>query len=83
MYGPFEILDVISLPAVRHRLPKMWTIHSIFHVSLLEPFVKGNRDIDLNAVLTTPDPIKNAPEYDEDKVMGSIEKDGKVLYLVK
>jgi hypothetical protein len=31
----------------------------------------------------TSDPIENAPEYDVDKVMGSTEKDGKILYLVK
>jgi hypothetical protein len=45
--------------------------------------VNGNRDIYLNAVLKTYDPNENAPEYDVDKVMGSREKDGKVLYLLK
>jgi hypothetical protein len=83
MYGPFEILDIISPTAVHLRLPKTWKIHPVFHVSLIEPFVKGNRDVDLNAVLKTSDSIKNAPEYDIDKVMGSTKKDGKVLYLVK
>jgi hypothetical protein len=29
------------------------------------------------------DPIENAPEYDIDKVMDSMEKEGKLLYLVK
>jgi hypothetical protein len=83
MYGPYEILDIISPTAVRLRLPKTWKIHPVFHVTLIELFVEGNRDVDLNAVLKTSDPIENAPEYDVDKVMGSTEKDGKVLYLVK
>jgi hypothetical protein len=83
MYGPFEILDIISLTAVRLHLPKTWKIYPVFHVSLIEPFVKGNRDVDLNTILKTSDPIENIPEYDIDKVMGSTEKDGKVLYLVK
>jgi hypothetical protein len=34
-------------------------------------------------MLKTSDSIENAPEYGVDKVMGSKEKDGKVLYLVK
>jgi hypothetical protein len=83
MYGPYEILDIISPTAVRLHLPKTWKIHPVFHVSLIEPFVKGNRDVDLNAVLKTSDPIENATEYDVDKVMGSTEKDSRVLYLVK
>jgi hypothetical protein len=69
--------------AVRLRLPKTWKIHPVFHVSLIEPFVKGNRDVDLNAILKSSNPIENTPEYEVDKVMGSTEKDRRVLYLVK
>jgi transposase InsO family protein len=83
MYGPFEILGIISPTAVRLRLPKMWKIHPVFHGSLIEPFVKGNQDVDLNAFLKNSDLIENASEYDVDKVLGSTEKDGKVLSLVK
>jgi hypothetical protein len=83
MYGPFEILDIISPTAVRLRLPKTWKIHPVFHVSIIEPFIKGNRAVDLNAILKTSDPFENAPEYDVDKVMGSTENERKVLYLLK
>jgi hypothetical protein len=83
MYTPFEILDIISAPAVPLRFLKTRKIYPVFHVSLIELFVKGNRDVDLNAVLKTSDPIENAPAYDVDKVMGSTEKDSKDLYLVK
>jgi hypothetical protein len=83
MYRPFEILDIISPTAVRLCLPKTWKIHSVFHMSLIEPVIKGNRDVDLNAVLKTSDPIEKAPESDIDKVMGATEKDRRVFYLVK
>jgi hypothetical protein len=79
MYGPFEILDIISPTAIRLPLPTKWKIHPVFHVSLIELFVKGNRHVDLNAVLKTSNPIEKAPEYDVDKVMGSTETDGKVF----
>jgi hypothetical protein len=58
MYGPFEILDIISPTGVRLRVPKTWKIHPVFHVSLIELFVKGNRDVDLNAILKTSDPFE-------------------------
>jgi hypothetical protein len=60
-YGLFEILDVISQMAVRLHLPKMWKIHTVFHVSLIESFVKGNRDVNLNAVLKQQTPSKVPP----------------------
>jgi hypothetical protein len=83
MYGPYEILDIISPTAVRPRLPKTWKIHPVFHVSLIEAFLQGNRDVDLNVILKTSDPIANAAEYDIDKLMGMTEKASRVLYLVK
>jgi hypothetical protein len=83
MYGPFEILDIIYPMLVRLRLPKISKIYLVFHVSLIEPFVEGNRDVDLNAILKTSEPIEHAPEYDIDNIMGSTETDGKVEYLVK
>jgi hypothetical protein len=66
--------------AVRIQLPKTWKIHPVFHILLIEPFVKGNWDVDLNAVLKSVDPIEHAPEYVEGKVMSSTGNDGKVLY---
>jgi hypothetical protein len=75
MYGLFKLLDIISPTVGRHRLHKMWKIYPVFHVSLLEPFVKANWDVHLHAGLKTSDPIENAPKYDVDKVMGSTETD--------
>ena len=39
-YGPFKILNVISSVAFKLDLPVSWTIHPIFHASLLTPYVK-------------------------------------------
>jgi hypothetical protein len=83
MYGPNEILDIIYPMSVRLHLPKIWNIETVFHVSLIEPFIKGNRNIGLNVVLNTGNLIENAHEYDLDKVIGSTDKDRRILYLGK
>jgi hypothetical protein len=83
MYRLLEILDIISPTAVYFCLPNTLKIFPVFYVSLIDPFIKGNWDVDLNAILKTSYPNKNTPEYDVDKVMGSTEKDGNVVYLVK
>jgi hypothetical protein len=57
-YGPFEILNIISPTAARLYLPKLWKIHPAFHVSLIEPFVMGNGDIDLHATQKPPTQLK-------------------------
>ena len=59
MHGPFEVNGIISATAVRLKLPKSWKIHNVFHVSLLEPFVQGNREVNLRQVLQHADPIQN------------------------
>lgn len=38
LFGPFEIVKVITPMAVRIRLPQSWKIHDVFHVKLLEPY---------------------------------------------
>ena len=37
-YGPFEVLERIGAVAYRPKLPDAYTIHDVFHVSLLEPY---------------------------------------------
>jgi hypothetical protein len=73
MYGLVKILDIISPTAIRLRHPKTWKIHTVLFISVIELYVKENRDLNLNTVLNTSDPIENAAEYDIDKVMGSTE----------
>jgi hypothetical protein len=58
-------------------------IQLVSHVFFIERVMICNQDIDLNTNLTTSDTIKNTLDYDVDKVMGPIAKDGKVIYIVK
>ena len=39
-YGPFKILDAVSPVAFKLDLPVSWTIHPVFHASLLTPYVR-------------------------------------------
>ena len=41
-YGPFKILNAISPVAFKLDLPISWTIHPVFHMSFLTPYVKTN-----------------------------------------
>ena len=37
-HGPFEVLKVVSPVAYKIKLPDHWSIHPVFHVSLLRPY---------------------------------------------
>src|SRR6266851_7960259 len=39
-HGPFPITQVMSLVTYKLVLPHQWTIHSMFHTSLLTPYVE-------------------------------------------
>jgi hypothetical protein len=36
--GPFKVIGVVGEQAYELELPEKWTIHPVFHVSLLEPY---------------------------------------------
>ena len=39
-HGPFKIMQVISPVTYKLALPAQWTIHPVFHASLLTPYVE-------------------------------------------
>ena len=41
-YSPFKVLKAVSLVAFRLDLPVSWTIHPVFHASLLTPYIETN-----------------------------------------
>jgi hypothetical protein len=41
MHRLFEVIKAVSPTAYRLKLPKKWSIHPIFHISLLEPYQKS------------------------------------------
>ena len=40
-YGPFKILKKIGTRAYKLELHPRWRIHDVFHVSLLEPYIRN------------------------------------------
>jgi hypothetical protein len=83
LHGLFEITEVLSSMAVRLHLPAKWNIHMVFHVSVLEPFVQGHREVIIQNGLEAADPIEADDEYQVEEVISSMESRGKVTYLVK
>jgi hypothetical protein len=82
LHGPFKIPEVITDTAICLNLTMKWKIHIVFHLSLLDPFVQGCLEVNLEKVLDAADPIEADNEYDVEEVMGSLEQNSKVTYLV-
>ncbi len=61
-HGPFRIEEAISPVAYRLRLPPQWTIHPIFHASLLTPFVQMKEHGE-NYSRPPPDLIDDREQY--------------------
>jgi hypothetical protein len=38
LYGPFQVEKVITQMAIRITLPKLWRIHNVFYLNLLEHY---------------------------------------------
>jgi hypothetical protein len=76
-------MEVIMDTVVHLNLSTKWKIHKVSHVSLLELFVQGSRDVNLEKILDAADPIEADDIYHVEEVIGSLEKKGKVTYLVK
>jgi hypothetical protein len=61
-HGPFEIEEVRSPVVYQLKLPPQWTIHPIFHASLLMPYVETNEH-GTNYMRPPPDMIKGKEQY--------------------
>src|SRR5258708_6220731 len=62
-HGPFRITKEISPVAYQLRLPASWTIHDVFHASLLLPY-QENAVHGPNFSKPPPDLIQGAEEYE-------------------
>jgi hypothetical protein len=60
-----------------------WKIQRVVHISLLESIIQEHREINLEEVIDAADPIETDNEYHIKEVTGSVDKKGKVSYLVK
>ena len=61
-HGPVEIIKRVSPVTYQLKLPMAWTIHNIFHASLLTPYCKTTEHR-TNYMRPPPDLIKDAEEY--------------------
>ena len=66
-YGPFKVLNAISPVAFKLDLPVSWTIHPIFHMSLLTLYVKMNAH-GPNYSWPPPDLINDEEQYEVEQI---------------
>ncbi|MBW0561365.1 hypothetical protein O181_101080 [Austropuccinia psidii MF-1] len=81
--GPFPILNKVSTHAYHLKLPSQWkSIHSVFHISLLEPF-KTSTIPNWHQEPPPPIIIEEEEEWEVSQILDSKIKRGKLWYLVE
>jgi hypothetical protein len=83
LHDPFEITDSLSESAMHLDLTVKWKIQKGFHISVLDPFIYRNYEINLKKVLDATNPIEADDEYQVKDIKGSVQIKVKVAYLVK
>ena len=66
--GPFPVEQKIGKAAYKLKLPTKWTVHPVFHTSLLRPW----RSSEWNCPVNTPAPdvqVSDEPFYEVDKIL--------------
>jgi Chromo (CHRromatin Organisation MOdifier) domain len=66
-HGPFKIAKIISLVAVRLELLAQWSIHPVFHTSLLMPYTETPSH-GPNFTRPPPDLIDGEEEYEVEQI---------------
>jgi hypothetical protein len=86
MIGPFKINKVVSPMAIQVVLPKSWKIDAIFHIKVLDLFLKQSSapPQDLNKVLADMKGLV-LPSFEINQIFDSNDDKGEkwVLYLVQ
>ena len=78
-YGPFEILEKVGEGAWKLKIPPGWSIHPVFHESLLTPYHGPERH-----TRPLPDLVEGGEEYEVEKILDSRKRRGKPKeWLVK
>ena len=67
-HGPFRITKEISPVAYQLELPRAWTIHNVFHSSLLTPY-KETQEHGLQFQCPPPELIDNEEEYEVEDII--------------
>jgi hypothetical protein len=66
--GPFEITQVISLVTYKLALPPQWTIHPVFHASLLTPYIEMEQH-GANYSRPPPDLMEDEEQYEVETIL--------------
>jgi hypothetical protein len=66
-HSPFEIEEVRSPVVYQLKLPPQWTIHPVFHASLLTPYTETNEH-GANYMRPLPDMIKGEEQYEVEAI---------------
>jgi hypothetical protein len=82
--GPFKILQVVgeSKLAFKLELPPRMRIHSVFHVSLLEPYRENTIEGRIQPPPPPPDEIDGELEYEVKEILDSKIVRGKLQYYI-
>jgi hypothetical protein len=67
-HGPFQITKQISPVAYKLQLPASWTIHDVFHASLLRPY-KETEQKGANYTRPPPDIVQGESEYEVEAII--------------
>ena len=83
-HGPFTILQRVSPVAYKLELPLTWTIHDVFHASLLTPYHETSQHGD-NFTRPPPDLVDNLEEFEVEEVINHrhFGKKRRLQYLIK
>ena len=83
-HGPFTIIKRVSPVAYQLQLPTAWTIHDVFHASLLTPYRETIEHGD-NYTRPPPDLIEDAEEYEVEAIINHrhFGRKRQLQYLIK
>lgn len=69
-FGPFPIEDILGPVTYRLTLPPQWSIHPVFHASLLTPYHE-TEEHGANSTNPPPDIINDKEEWEVDQILDS------------
>ena len=83
-HGPFTITKRVSPVAYQLQLPTAWTIHDVFHASLLTPY-RETMEHGTNYTRPPPDLIEDAEEYEVETIVNHrhFGRKRQLQYLIK
>ncbi|KAF7763757.1 hypothetical protein Agabi119p4_8294 [Agaricus bisporus var. burnettii] len=69
-YGPFDVLKQVGDRSYKLKLPDSWTIHDVFHTSLLTKVRDPEFDSQNKPIPPPPDIINEEEEYEVEEIRG-------------